>query len=50
MTDLERCVAEQALCADHIRAGGEGQRGARQGAHDWLAEEAIIRMENEEGS
>ena len=41
--ELARCAAEQARCGEHIRAGLPGQEGARSGAADWIAEEALIR-------
>jgi len=46
MSDLERCGREQQECGDYIRGGGPDQRGARQGAEDWLMEEALLRSQN----
>lgn len=44
MTDLERCIAEQAECGEYLR-GDTGHKGAMLGASDWVKEEAIIRRE-----
>lgn len=46
--DLERCAKEQLECGEYIRSGAKDQDGARMGAGDWLAEEAIIRGERGE--
>jgi hypothetical protein len=42
MTDLERCRAEQAECAEYLRGPGVDKRGAWAGLEDWLMEECII--------
>jgi hypothetical protein len=39
--DLTRCHAEQQRCAEHL-AEHPGDRGAKLGASDWMAEEVLI--------
>jgi hypothetical protein len=46
--EIQRCVAEQRLCADYLAGGGPDSRGAMAGARDWLMEEAILRAEAKE--
>jgi hypothetical protein len=46
MTDLARCLAEEAECAAYLRGDGPDKAGAWMGLCDWMAEEAMIRMEN----
>jgi hypothetical protein len=45
MTPIEYCAAQQTECGDYIRAGGTDMRGAKQGAADWVMEEAVRRAE-----
>jgi hypothetical protein len=46
--DLDRCYAEQLRCADYLlNVRGDDCRGALQGLGDWVAEEVMIRIEEE---
>jgi len=40
---IDRCIAEQAGCAEYIATGGPDAVGAMRGAEDWIMEEAIMR-------
>jgi 16S rRNA G966 N2-methylase RsmD len=46
--DLQQCASEQAALADELRAGNADQRGIKHGIDDWIAEEALIRREQDE--
>lgn len=45
MTELERCLQEQRACVEYILSDGPDKRGAWQGLEDWVAEEALLLLE-----
>jgi len=48
MDSIDKCISEQAKCAEYIRKNPEGDvRGAKAGLADWIAEEAIERTSYE---
>jgi len=46
VTDVDRCIAEQARCAaEYLKRDGADKIGAAQGVADWAAEEVLVRLE-----
>ncbi len=43
--DLQRCMDEQARCAEYLAGEGPDRAGAIMGASDWLGEEVLIRKD-----
>ncbi len=43
MSEIDRCITEQARCAEYLRGDGGDKAGAMRGATDWTAEECLLR-------
>lgn len=43
--ELARCLREQRECADYLAGDGTDKAGAMSGLMDWIMEEVLIRLE-----